>query len=407
MKSELPKVLHRVMGRSIITHVLNAARYLNPARLIVVTGYKSNLVETEVRPYGAIFVNQNDPRGTGQAVQCAIKGLDGYEGPVIILPGDVPLISPQTLIDLLDAHMALGTLLSVLTVRLDDPASYGRIIRDQNGWLERIVETRDASNSELTINEINSGIYVADCEALKESIFSLKPDNDQNEYYLTDVVAEFRARGHLVAAIEGPDPQEVQGINDRRELAMAQNILRLRINDSWLLSGVTMEDPATTYIEASVKLSKDVTLSPGVALYGATKVGTDAVIGPYCCLRNVEVGTRVILGAHLELENLSLDAEGNVENLDFDQLTGSVQNETNGENIRIAEDVNLGVVNENDIFRNDGNSGGSADKMLKGTSKITSKAATKTSSKTKDRSSVKPKIKNAATESSQNTRRKK
>ncbi|MDR1677374.1 MAG: NTP transferase domain-containing protein [Deltaproteobacteria bacterium] len=345
MKSELPKVLHPVMGRPIITHVLNAARYLSPARLIVVTGYKSEQVEAEISSFGPTFVRQDNPKGTGQAVQCATKALEGHDGPVVILPGDVPLISPQTLIDFCDAHQALGVLLSVLTVRVADPSGYGRIVRDQKGWLERIVEHRDADETELAIDEINSGFYIADGSVLREAIFDLKPNNAQNEYYLTDVVAEFRARGHLAAAIQGPDPLEVQGINDRRELALAQSILRRRINDSWLLFGVTMDDPATTYIESSVKLSKDVSLGPGVMLTGSTKVGPGTVIGPYCRLRNVEVEQGISLGAHLDLADLKLTSDGQEEPIvaapadgQLDRVQSPSPSETKAkENIRSKE----------------------------------------------------------------------
>jgi bifunctional UDP-N-acetylglucosamine pyrophosphorylase/glucosamine-1-phosphate N-acetyltransferase len=310
MKSDLPKVLHRVMGRPVITHVLNAARYLSLSRLIVVTGHRADLVEAEIAPFGCSPVRQEDPRGTGHAVQTAMPALEGHEGPVVILPGDVPLISPQTLIDLLDAHQVMGAPMSVLTVRVEDPAFYGRIVRDGQGWVERIVEAGDASRDELAIDEINSGIYVADCAALRESVFDLKPDNVQKEYYLTDVVAGLRAKGHPVAGIEGPDPLEVQGVNDRRELALAQTVLRRRINDSWLLFGVTMEDPATAHIESGVKLAKDVTLAPGVILSGATKIGQGASVGPYTRLRDVTVDPGAVLGGHLDLADVRVPKDG-------------------------------------------------------------------------------------------------
>ncbi|MDR2368012.1 MAG: NTP transferase domain-containing protein [Deltaproteobacteria bacterium] len=310
MNSDIPKVLRPVMGRPIITHVLNAARYLAPGRLVVVTGYGADEVEAEIAPFGPFCVRQAVAGGTGHAVQTAMAGLEGFEGQVIILPGDVPLISPQTLLDFHDAHLALGTPLSVLTVRVDDPASYGRVVRDKKGLMERIVETRDATDEELLIDEINSSVYAVDCEILRENIFNIKPNNDQKEYYLTDIVAEVRAKGLPVAAIEGPDPLEVQGINDCRELAMAQTILRRRINDSWLLAGVAMEDPATTYVEASVRLSRDVVLGPGVVLAGNTKVGQGVTIGPYCCLRNVEIEPYLLLVSHISLSDVRLTSDG-------------------------------------------------------------------------------------------------
>ncbi|MDR2386387.1 MAG: NTP transferase domain-containing protein [Deltaproteobacteria bacterium] len=312
MNSPIPKVLHPLMGRPIIAHVLNAARYLKPARLVVVTGYGADQVEEKIDSFGAIFARQENPQGTGQAVQTATKELKDFNGPVVILPGDVPLISPQTLLDFLDAHKALGTRLSVLTCRLEDPSGYGRIIRDKNGWLEKIVEDKDASPQELTINEINSSIYVIDCQTLKDNIFNIKNNNAQKEFYLTDIVAEVRAKGHLSSAVQSPDHLEVQGINDCRELAFAQTVLRCRVNDSWLFSGVVMDDPATTYIEPSVKLAGGVHLEPGVILTGNTKVGAKAEIGAYCHLNNVELDEMVKLAPHMTLNDMRFTDDGHV-----------------------------------------------------------------------------------------------
>ncbi|MDR3204402.1 MAG: NTP transferase domain-containing protein [Deltaproteobacteria bacterium] len=301
MRSEKPKVLHELMGRPLIAHLLNAVRYLNPKFLVVVTGYGAEEVEQAVASFQPIFVRQPKMLGTGHAVSCAAEVLSAHRGPVVILPGDAPLISPQTLLDFTDAHRFAGADLSVLTVRLAQPGSYGRIVRDRFGWIERIVEARDATERELAIDEINSGFYIVDGPALFEAISSLKPDNDQKEYYLTDVVAEFRQRGLLAAAIEGPDPLEIQGVNDRRDLATAQNILKNRINDSWLTAGVTMIDPEATYIEPKVRLAKDVVLWPGVILTGSTTVGEGAFIGPYSFLKDCRVEPRAQVSAHQNL----------------------------------------------------------------------------------------------------------
>jgi bifunctional UDP-N-acetylglucosamine pyrophosphorylase/glucosamine-1-phosphate N-acetyltransferase len=195
----------------------------------------------------------------------------------------------------LAAHKALGADLSCLTVSVDDAAAYGRIVRDQDGWLLKIVEAKDATEAEAHILEINTGVYVIEAKPLFSALKALKPNNVQGEYYLTDVVAEFRARGLTAAAVMSPDPDEAVGVNDRLDLARAQAILRSKINASWLLAGVTMADPATTYIEAAVRLSPDVTLGPGVVLTGATKVESGAVVGPYVCLKDVWVGPGVVL----------------------------------------------------------------------------------------------------------------
>ena len=305
MKSETPKVLHRLMGRPLVEHVINAALYLGPAQVVLVTGFGAEEVERDVTAFMAemrhkrgqesvpepIFVRQAEQLGTGHAVSMAREVLATFPGPVVIMSGDVPLISPNTLEGFLNAHLALEADMSVLTVTLRDPAAYGRIIRDEGGWLERIVEARDANEWEKSVREINSGLYVIKAAELFDSIARLSPANDQKEYYLTDVVADFRGRGLKAAAVEIPESAafEVGGINDRYELAEAQAILKDRINRAWMQAGVTMLDPLSTYIESSVRLAPDVTLWPGVILTGHTTIGSGVEIGPYKHLHNQEV----------------------------------------------------------------------------------------------------------------------
>ncbi len=314
MKSGLPKVLHPLMGRPLIEHVLAAALYLNPAPVVVVTGCGAEEGEARVTAFRAgraekgggratpdpIFVRQAEQLGTGHAVSMAKEVLRDFSGPVLIMAGDVPLISPGTLDGFLKAHQALAADLSVLTVRLADPAAYGRIIRDGNNWLERIVEYRDATAEERALGEINSGLYVAGAARLFEAIERLTPANAQKEYYLTDVVADFRAHGLKAAAVEIPSNSafEVGGINDRYELAGAQAILKDRVNESWLRAGVTMLDALSTLVELSVRLAPDVTLWPGVILTGRTTVGAGAEIGPYCHLHNCRVAPGAKVAGH-------------------------------------------------------------------------------------------------------------
>ncbi|MDR1085018.1 MAG: NTP transferase domain-containing protein [Deltaproteobacteria bacterium] len=299
MKSDRPKVLHELMGRTLLDHVLHAAGFLSPRFLVVVTGVGASEVERSAPPTPNLtFVRQEQQLGTGHAAASAGKVLAGFKGSVVILPGDVPMVSPQTLLDLVAAHKALKADLSCLTVSVPEPAAYGRVIRDEAGWLMRIVEARDATSDELAINEINSGLYVFDSLKLFEALAELKPNNVQGEYYLTDTVSEFRARGYKAAAVLSPEPDEVQGINDRIDLARAQSVLRSRINAAWLAAGVTMADPSTTHIEATVRLSRDVTLGPGVVLTGNTRIESGASIGPYACLSNVQVGPGLMVGPH-------------------------------------------------------------------------------------------------------------
>jgi bifunctional UDP-N-acetylglucosamine pyrophosphorylase/glucosamine-1-phosphate N-acetyltransferase len=296
MKSAKPKVLHEIMGRSLLSHVLHAVGFLSPNPLAVVTGVGAEAVEASVGPRpGLVFVRQERQLGTGHAVAAAAEALAGFDGPAMILPGDAPLISPQTLLDFLAAHEAMAADLSCLTVSPLDPAAYGRVVRDEAGWLSRIVEAKDATDEELAIGEINTGIYAVDAKKLFSALADLKPDNAQGEYYLTDAVAVFRARGYRCAAVQSPDPDECQGVNDRLDLARAQSILRAKINAAWLAAGVTMADPSTTHIEATVRLAQDVTLGPGVVLTGSTRVEAGASIGPYVCLSNALVGPGVLV----------------------------------------------------------------------------------------------------------------
>lgn len=325
MKSALPKVLHNLMGHALVEHVLNAALYLAPVKVVVVTGFEAEAVENRLTAFmeslaaergsentpELVFARQEEQLGTGHAVSMAREALEGFQGPVLIMSGDVPLISPNTLDGFLKAHETLQADISVLTVRMDDPAAYGRIIRDEGNWLEKIVEYRDASEEQRSINEVNSGFYVAESSALFRSIASLSTDNEQNEYYLTDVAADFRSRGLKAAAIELPRylAYEAGGINDRYELAEAQAILKDRINESWMRGGVTMLGPVSTHIETTVRLANDVTLWPGVILTGKTVIGEGAEIGPYCRLHDcrVEAGAKVAGNRCLDGQTISAE----------------------------------------------------------------------------------------------------
>lgn len=323
MKSDQPKVLHRLMGRPLVEHVLNAALYLGPSQVVLVTGYGAEAVEADVRAFMAVqadkkpglpaptFVRQTEQLGTGHAVAMAREALSACSGTILIMYGDMPLISPNTLDSFLKAHQSLEADISVLTVTLDDPSAYGRVIRDPSGWLDRIVEFRDANDEERAVREINSGIYLVDAVKLFAAVSRLKPANEQGEYYLTDVVADFRERGLKAAAVELPWDlaYEVRGINDRYELAEAQALMKDRLNEIWLKAGVTLIDPLSTLIEPSVRLSPDVILWPGVILTGRTKVGPGAEIGPYSRLHNCRVAAGARVPGHQDLVDADLGSE--------------------------------------------------------------------------------------------------
>ncbi|MBW1709148.1 MAG: NTP transferase domain-containing protein [Deltaproteobacteria bacterium] len=231
MKSDLAKVLHPMLGQPMLAHVLKAVRALKPERLVVVTGYQADRVEAVVGGKDIIFVQQIEQLGTGHAVSVAREVLEDFSGTVLILYGDLPLLLPQTMTDFLEIHKKSEVPLSVLTVELEEPGAYGRIIRDGNGFLARIVEARDAAPEELSVKEINTGIYAVSGSVLFDLIGKLNQNNDQQEYYLTDIVGLARNQGLLAAAVMTSDPGEVLGINDQAELARSIEVIKARIGE--------------------------------------------------------------------------------------------------------------------------------------------------------------------------------
>jgi len=228
MKSNLTKVLHPMLGKPMLAHVLAAVRALKPERLVVVTGHQADQVEEAVKAKDIIFVRQTEQLGTGHAVAVTREILKDFSGTILILYGDLPLLLPQTIMNFLRKHQKIKVPLSVLTVVLEDPGAYGRVIRDSEGFLVRIVEARDATREELDVQEINTGIYAVSGSVLFDLIGKLNQDNDQREYYLTDIISLARRQGLLAAAIKTSDAEEVLGINDQAELARSIEILKAR-----------------------------------------------------------------------------------------------------------------------------------------------------------------------------------
>ncbi len=273
MKSATAKVLHRLGGRSMISYAVEAASALEPEHLVVVVGHQRDQVEAhlaEVAPQVSLAV-QEQPLGTGDAVRAGMAVLPGVAGEVVVTSGDVPLLRGETLIDLVSAHREGGNAVTVLTAMVPDPTGYGRIIRDGDE-VARIVEHRDASDDERDISEINAGIYVFDAATLAEGIAGLQAANDQGELYLTDVVAHARLSGRRVGARVLADYLQSEGVNDRVQLAERSAELNRRMLRRWMAEGVTIIDPATTWIHDSVDLAEDVTLLPNTSLEGATSV---------------------------------------------------------------------------------------------------------------------------------------
>lgn len=306
MRSSLPKPLHRVCGRPLVLHVLDALAELPVARVVVVVGYRSVEVTKTLRaeaPAGMRleFVEQVRPLGTGEAAAAGLTGFpESYEGredgDVLVLPGDAPLVRPGTLAALVRAHRTSEAAATLLTARVADPRGYGRVVRAKGGGVSRIVEDVDASEEEREIDEIATSIYCFRHSVLAPALRRLSPDNAQGEYYLTDVIAVLHDAGHPIGSLLVPDPAEAAGVNDRSQLAEAEAEMRRRVNTRWMRRGVTMVDPGHTYLDTTVVIGEDVTILPGVVLEGATRVGAGASLGPSCHLVDCEVGA----GAHLE-----------------------------------------------------------------------------------------------------------
>ncbi|SDY03101.1 bifunctional UDP-N-acetylglucosamine pyrophosphorylase / Glucosamine-1-phosphate N-acetyltransferase [Micromonospora pattaloongensis] len=301
MKSALPKVLHPLLGRTLVGHVLAAAAPVGAARTLVVVGHGADQVTAhlaEIAP-AATPVLQAQQHGTGHAVRIALEAAPESEGTVIVLNGDVPLLRAETVTALVEAHERAGAAATVLAAEVADPTGLGRIVRDPAGGLERIVEERDASADERRIREINAGIYAFDAARLRGALGKLSTDNDQGEEYLTDVFGLLAADGQAVAVHVAADANETLGCNDRVELAGLRRLLRDRINEGWMRTGVTIADPMTTWIDVTVTLGRDAVIDQNTQLRGATAVAEGATVGPDVTLVDTTVGVgATVLRSH-------------------------------------------------------------------------------------------------------------
>ncbi len=293
MKSSTPKVLHRLAGLPLIAHVLESARALEPAHLVVVVRHERDTVAAsvlEVAPH-AQLVDQDDVPGTGRAVEQAVDALPAdFAGDVVVVSADVPFVDHGTLAALIAQHREEEAEATLLSAVVPDPAGYGRVIRRRGDLVDRIVEQKDATDAEREVTEINSGTYVFRVAALRQHLPFVTPANAQNEKYLTDVIGLVTVNGGTVAARTVEEAWRVEGINDRVQLAAAARRLNDRIVRHWQLEGVTIVDPATTWIDRDVSLARDVEILPGTQLRGATVIETGAVVGPDTTLVDTEVG---------------------------------------------------------------------------------------------------------------------
>lgn len=289
MKSKLPKVLHKIGGKPMLQHVLDAADAAGAARKVVVVGHEAELVEAMVGEQAQMAL-QAEQLGTGHAVMQTEAVLKDFCGTVMIICGDTPLLEAAELKKFYEGHVASQAAATVLTAFMDDPAGYGRIIRDADGNVLGIVEEKDAVLEQKAIKEINTGIYCVEAPLLFEVLAILTCDNAQGEYYLTDVLAKLNAMGKKVGGVATADSDMIMGINSRRQLAEAENIMRQRILNKLMDDGVTIMDPASTFIEKGVEIGQDTVIYPYTWLEGTTKIGEDCQIGPNVRLTNVRIG---------------------------------------------------------------------------------------------------------------------
>jgi bifunctional UDP-N-acetylglucosamine pyrophosphorylase/glucosamine-1-phosphate N-acetyltransferase len=302
MRSSRPKPLHVLCGRPMVIYVLDALAACDVGRAVVVVGHGAERVTKTLQDHAPDleldFVEQHVQRGTGDAVSVGLTAFpddDLDDGDLLVVPGDTPLLRPGTLADLAREHRLSGAACTVLTARVDDPTGYGRVVRTKDERVARIVEERDILFDEGSIGEVNTSIYCFRRSLLAPALRRISPENSQGEYYLTDVVEVLHDAGYSVAALVVDDPDETQGVNDRRQLAAAEAELRRRTNGRWLAAGVTMLDPDRTYIDTTVELAPDVTLFPGTLLQGRTVVGGGAEIGPDTRLVDCVVGRGAVV----------------------------------------------------------------------------------------------------------------
>ena len=290
MKSKKPKVLHTLCDRPMIRYVLDAVEeVVEKGQIHIITGYGAEQVEGELGD-GYVFIRQEEQLGTGHAVLMAKDHLLNKKGETLVLAGDTPLISGASLKALLKMHREKKAAVTILTAEMDDPTGYGRIIRNREGWIEKIVEEKDATVRERQIKEINAGIYCFDTEKLLRALGGLSNQNAQGEYYLTDCIEVLSRQGELIGAYTVADPLEVLGVNDRVALAQAEKFMRRQINEVHMKNGVTLIDPEQTYIGAQVQIGQDTVIYPGTILKGETVIGEDCQIGPFTQLIDVTVG---------------------------------------------------------------------------------------------------------------------
>ena len=289
MKSDRPKVLHEVMGMSMVSHVITQVRKAGADHIIVIIGHGAEAVRESLAKDNVSFAVQEEQLGTGHAVMQALDVIP-EEGDVFILCGDTPLITGETLSAFAEYHNSRKAVLTVLTAELDDPTGYGRIIRDYEGDLCRIVEQKDADEEQKRVREVNAGMYCVNAGFLRNTLPKITNENAQNEYYLTDLVELAGSEAQKTAAFCVDDPEEIMGVNNRVQLAAASEVMQSRINKNHMMNGVTIINPERTYIEQNVVIDADTEIWPGTVLRGNTQIGRGVMIGMDCLIEDSTIG---------------------------------------------------------------------------------------------------------------------
>ena len=294
MKSDLPKVLHKVAGISMLEHVFRSVNAINPEKTVTVVGHKAELVE-QVLAGHTEFVRQTEQLGTGHAVMMSEPVLENLAGQTLVIAGDTPLITGESLKNLIDFHINHKNVATILTAEADNPFGYGRIVRNQHGEVLKIVEQKDASDFEQQIKEINTGTYVFDNASLFKALKNINTNNAQGEYYITDVIGIFRENGEKVGAYTLKDFDESLGVNDRVALATAEGVMRRRINKQHMVNGVSFVNPDATYIDVDVEIAPEVQLEANVTLKGQTKIGAETILTNGTYIVDSEIGERAVI----------------------------------------------------------------------------------------------------------------
>lgn len=333
MKSRIPKVMHKVVGKPMIEHVVEECKKANVSEIYAVVGHKKEEIENYLKDK-VRYVHQNEQLGTGHAVMIAREYLPKDDSKVLVLVGDAPLIDQEVLTKLLNEHAQRKNSATVLTARMKNPSGYGRIIKDQNGYLQRIVEQKDATEKERQVNEINSGMYCFHSGDLLEALEGLDNDNAQGEYYLTDVISVMNDSGKQTGTCE-TDVENIKAVNSRVELAQVEGIMRRRVNEKLMEKGVTIIDPTNTYIHKEVKIGQDTILYPGVVIEGNTVIGSDCEIEGNSIIKNCTIGNGVTI------RSSTLEESGIGKNTKVGPYAYIRPNCEIGENVKIGDFVEV------------------------------------------------------------------